>query len=290
MKTNTTLIVFLVIGIVLVVALFLYVLFRENAMAKKVKELDEVKKLTSIIDATTAYRLIQGSKFKGTIQIKNSFNITTTDEERRYIVSFLSKMTALQHLDLSDNDINDKDVEILAPALGNMTALRTLSLGDNEIGNKGVEILAPALGKMTALKDLDLSDNAIGIEGATALALALKDLNLKELDLSNNEIGNEGATALAPALGNMTRLRSVNLTDNNIGKEGATALVLALGKITALQFLDLSNNNIEQDDQYEIEKKGKWKNAATLLLHNSVNHLAKIKLLKYIAKAINKKP
>ena len=194
MKTNTTLIVFLVIGIVLVVALFLYVLFRENAMAKKVKELedqkkevDEVKKLTSTVDATTASRLIQGSKFKGIIQIKTSFNVKT-EEEIRYLVSFLSKMTALQVLDLQSIEIGDKGMEALAPALGNMKALQTLNLSNNEIGEKGVEALAPVL----------------------------KDLNLIELGLSYNGIDEKGAKALAPALGKMTALQVLDLSNNNI--------------------------------------------------------------------------
>ena len=78
--------------------------------------------------------------------------------------------------------------EHLSPALAKMTALETLNLSWNQITDKGCEHLAPALAKMTALEKLDLEDNKITDTGKNEMREAWKQAGKKLTDSNYSDL------------------------------------------------------------------------------------------------------
>jgi Ran GTPase-activating protein (RanGAP) involved in mRNA processing and transport len=92
----------------------------------------------------------------------------------------LTKLLALQHLNLTLHNINDDGCRQLAPALSQLTSLKLLDLSNNQIGEEGCNALATALSSMTSLRKLWLTYNRIGNDECRELMSAV--LSSKSLD------------------------------------------------------------------------------------------------------------
>jgi Ran GTPase-activating protein (RanGAP) involved in mRNA processing and transport len=145
-------------------------------------------------------------------------------------------------IDLSMNDIGDKEAIILANALKSYCDLLYLNLSMNKIWDIGVESLAKALNH-GILRELNLLANNIGDNGAFILASALATNNtLETLHLNSNSIGNAGASALAEVLNTNTTLTHLALDGNDIDNIDSFGLVFATN--TTLKILGVGNNEI----------------------------------------------
>lgn len=145
--------------------------------------------------------------------------------------------------------------------------IRKLNLSDNEIGDKGVRILAENLLPHTkSLVALELRNNSITHVGAQWLFLCLEsNESVIELDLGTgtrieshphrNKIGEGGARALARTLSKQRFLSWINLSYNMIGDKGFYHIMLQLAKTVlrlkgeGLQpmFFDFRNNLITEN-------------------------------------------
>lgn len=163
----------------------------------------------------------------------------------------LGELTALQHLDLSGNDL--AGVELPAE-LGQLAALQTLDLSDNalagpipaELGALGrlrslnlsnnalSGPLPPQLGALTRLQILDLHANALAGPLPAELG-ALRELHT--LDLSSNQL----AGPLPAELGRQRALQTLNLSHNAL----SGAIPPKLGDLGTLRRLDLSYNALD---------------------------------------------
>ncbi|CAF4053146.1 unnamed protein product, partial [Rotaria sordida] len=94
----------------------------------------------------------------------------------------LNKNRYLIGLDLWDNKINDKGIEILAAPLPT-TILRKLNLGANCIGDKGCQVLFANL--PSSLTDLDLFGNKISEKCLESISKAISKGNLEKLNLQH---------------------------------------------------------------------------------------------------------
>jgi hypothetical protein len=135
----------------------------------------------------------------------------------------------LRALNLSYQNLTDKDIEVLCKALKNNTYLTRLDLSSNEISAAG----AIALAQNSTITELDISYNTIGNAGAKALA---KNSTIIHLAISFNEIGDAGAIALA--------LNSIiihlAISGNRISDAGAKVLA----QNTTLTELDINYNSM----------------------------------------------
>jgi uncharacterized protein (TIGR02996 family) len=148
------------------------------------------------------------------------------------------ELADLAKLNLSDNDLGDRDVAALAGSayLGGLTAL---DLGGNRLGAAGAQNLAaaPALGRLTrlGLRACDLGD-----DGVAWLARSAFLAGLRRLDLGSNGVGDGGARAVAaaPHLGRLARL---DLEYNAaVGPDGLGALAASphLAALTDLRLAE----------------------------------------------------
>jgi Ran GTPase-activating protein (RanGAP) involved in mRNA processing and transport len=135
-------------------------------------------------------------------------------------------------LDERDNGTYDASglAALVAKSIGN---LKELNISNNSLKAKGVEILAPALEANGSLSKLDLSRNYLATKEAGAVLGAMLNTNtsLIVLDLSDNfkrYVADDGpgfASEIANGLEANGSLASVNLLKNSIGVDQASALV-----------------------------------------------------------------
>jgi len=154
------------------------------------------------------------------------------------------------NLILADRDIDEsasghlKFLKNLSAALEDNRALQKLDLSENNIGDAGVSMLAGALKKNHALKRLDLSGNdEMNDKGATEMANALKkNRGIIYLNMAHSQVGDVAAKALASMLEQNTTLQTLNLSCCLIHSAGAEALALGLEKNWTLTNLHLEDN------------------------------------------------
>jgi len=112
----------------------------------------------------------------------------------------------LQHLDLSDNALNNKSTGQLAQCLANPdSALRSLVLsGNNRMTTEGLRVLLQALRKPSVLSSLSLDGTGLDDQGVNALAEVLEGNTVLELNISDTKVSNAEARRLlrlAPSTG-----------------------------------------------------------------------------------------
>ncbi len=173
------------------------------------------------------------------------------DSIKAGLITEISNLSNLTHLDLSRNYMQEKSVAALAFLFGKSTQLIHLEFGDNRMGEQEVKILAPEIGKLNHLKYLgmrgDISrGNRLGEKGAAVLLPEIVKLKqLVSLNLNDNDIGEENIIFFAPQLGELKQLKYLGLNRNNIGEKGAIALASPIGGLKQLEHLDSGGNEIE---------------------------------------------
>jgi len=182
-----------------------------------------------------------------TLDLSNS-NIN--EEDVTLLANILETNTSLTHLNLSGNLIGERGAVALFTALKSNNSLSKLIMAHNCIGDEAAEVLSDTLKTNTSLSHLDLKTTDIGSSGAAALFSALETNHfLSTLILCNNPIWQDGEAFkenLGTALRQSTSLTSLDLSETSIGDEEVTALSTALAKNSSLKSLNLSKINISQ--------------------------------------------
>ena len=192
-------------------------------------------------------------------------NAITSGPACSALAKALTTVTAIQSLDLSDNDLLDQGSAFVA-ALPRISNLRELSLQQNELHDDTVVPLACALAQLSLLMDLSIAsvcvvDASAGGAPALRLCSAITSLtNITSLCISSNSfqyqapvhttsdcIPRPDLCALADILSPLSKLchlemEMVGLTPTDLGN---TARMLA--QMSSLTSLDLSNNSIRYE-------------------------------------------
>ena len=158
-------------------------------------------------------------------------------------------------LNLSNRNIDDNQIFLLANALKNNNSLTKIDLGNNLVSAVGVSALAKALEFNRSLNTLNLSSNHVSDAGASVLGQILKiNSSLDTLNLSSNHVSDAGASALGIALEANCSLNSLILSNNKIGDVGASALGKGLETNDSLSSLDLRLNEVSDTGVLALSK------------------------------------
>jgi len=143
-------------------------------------------------------------------------NDITSACERSGFLTALAKLIRLRHISLARNALGSGAVEIVK-VLTKLHALQTLDLRQVHLGDSDAANLAPLL-QQIGLETLLLGSNSLTVDGACAITARLSKSALLHLDLS--AAGLHDITPLVPLLCDLHALQSVNLRQNGIS-EGA---------------------------------------------------------------------
>ncbi|XP_031676464.1 NACHT, LRR and PYD domains-containing protein 12 isoform X1 [Oncorhynchus kisutch] len=139
----------------------------------------------------------------------------------------------LRELDLSDNDLGDRGVELLCVGLTSpLCNIQTLVLVDCKITHESCETLTSALQTPNSpLRELNLSNNDLGDRGVELLCVGLTSplCNIQTLVLADCKITYESCETLASALQTPNSpLRELDLSYNDLGDRGVELLCVGL--------------------------------------------------------------
>lgn len=165
-------------------------------------------------------------------------------------LSRLARASAVTTLVLSDNQLGDKAVGILADAVGATNKLKFLDLSRNELGEVAGRRLGEMLSVNISLNQLDLSWNKFRAKGAAALCQGmLSNQALEVLQLGWNGIGDEGAVAICEMLTQNERLIELSLSGNGFTEVGFGHIGQGLAVNKALAAIELNQNMLAQVGQ-----------------------------------------
>ena len=161
------------------------------------------------------------------------------------LASVILHNTRLEELYFDNNNLGMGTVKV-AKALQCITTLKMLALSNNNIPQEALEVLALGITSNEQLEKLWLSDNNLHSSTIVILNSLATITTLTVLGLDNNQIPQEAGEALASVILHNTRLEELYFDNNNLGM-GTVKVAKALQCITTLKMLALSNNNIPQE-------------------------------------------
>jgi hypothetical protein len=162
----------------------------------------------------------------------------------------LSELKELISLDLSKNNLIQKDIFYIFQSFIKLPKLERLNISANSIETIGSLIFRTHF-NLPNLLYLNLSVNKIKDDSMTPLSDKLLSLNkLKLLDLHMNQITHYGIKYLVKNLGTLNNLEYFALTDNKIGDKGMKDLVDPFKKLIKmeelyLELLDITDDSID---------------------------------------------
>lgn len=184
-------------------------------------------------------------------------------KDLKSIVEALKRNTSLRELDLSSNYLQEG---VIAQILDASSSIVTLNLRHNlicanlqlreEWGQKPVEAFAqnlvPALAYHQSLRKLDVSVNRMGNRCASVLAQALQANHaITHVNLEFNEISD--SVIIAQFLRHPS-IQILNLAWNHVGGNIDEMVLAALAGNTALISLDLTENTLQNKDAKALAK------------------------------------
>ena len=180
---------------------------------------------------------------------------------------FLSKT-----ISLSNRNINDNAVYVIAFGLYNNKTVVKLDLSCNEITNDGAVAISNCLKRNNTLRTLNISNNNITDNGAVAFSHCLKYNNtLQTLNISRNKITDNGALAISHCLKYNKTLKRLYLSQNLMNFGG-----LMLAKfIKYVEYVDLSGNQSSPWDGYCAIIRHCCVNKLTLYGNEEIKHYVK---------------
>ena len=233
------------------------------------------------------------------LQIENN---EICDKAVYSIAQAISCNTKLEIFNCSDNHFSMGYIIKIVKVLGNISTLTKLCISNSNITDKAVDVLAAVLCKNTKLQEVDVSDNILQSQGAIKIAKALQNIStltklyannifskkivntavddlasalycniqLEELDISNNQFPAACIVKIANSLQNISTLKKLYMNNNNINAEAADCVAIALSCSSQLEVFDISGNILETEGFIKIAKAlQKISTLQQLYIHNN---------------------
>jgi hypothetical protein len=128
-------------------------------------------------------------------------------------------------LSLSDNNLSEKDIEIISNFLIQFPKIKKLNISKNNLSQKSCIVLGSTLNKNTTLEEINLS--SCGINGETiAILLSNKGSSIfKNVFLDNNNIEDLGLIMFSQFIKNSSNLNIISLRNVNGSDMGFNPII-----------------------------------------------------------------
>ena len=161
---------------------------------------------------------------------------------------------SLRYLELSNNDIDDKDMALLSQALAQNKnlPLHSIQLSFNKITCAGVEAFMNAIWGSQTLKEIKLDNNKMQDRGAQLCSVVLGSIALEHLDISFNRVSTVGIKAVMKSISENNSLRILSLSGIPIDQNASKAVSYALAYNQSLMKLYLDSCCVGYSGQRHI--------------------------------------
>ena len=194
-------------------------------------------------------------------ELNLSYNKIATEETARKIASVIINNVSLKSINLSNCNLQESGIILIAEALANITSLKSIDISENNITDNSTQSLAAVVGENVLLEQLNLSRcfqynadlNFTTEKGVRNILMPLTMITcLKFLDLHSSYV-NEVASELLPiVIANNKSLSHLDLTDCKLPFMKLITIAKILQSTHTLKFLSLSSNVIVNEAAYEI--------------------------------------
>ncbi|CAF1398584.1 unnamed protein product [Adineta steineri] len=169
------------------------------------------------------------------------------------ICKMLTLNRNLKKINLSGNQFNDLDANLLIEAFEHNKTLRELNLSHNCFGEECGKILGAFISGNESLEAIDLSWNKIRGRSAIDVAHGIKEnVRLKRCNLEMNGFGPDGGQILADCIQQNAALEEFNISSNRLNTPNAFTIAKALLANDSLQVLKIADNQINSDGALAI--------------------------------------
>jgi len=169
--------------------------------------------------------------------------------------SMILTNAGMKVLSLSNNNIDDNDMDLLSKAISQNSAsmpLMYIDLSFNQLTCVGVESLMNAVWGSQTLRVVKLDSNKIQDRGAQLCSVVLGAVELQMLDLSYNRITTVGIKAIMKSLSENQSMRSFAMAGMAMDQNASKATSYALAYNTTLQALNIDSCSIGYSGQRHI--------------------------------------
>ncbi|KAI0241329.1 hypothetical protein LSAT2_029733 [Lamellibrachia satsuma] len=192
-----------------------------------------------------------------TVDTLNMSGNNLTDKESPHLASMIKGATELRELSLSHNELRERGGLNIGDAIAKNSSIDVLDLSWNHLRCKGAESISMGLLNNFTITTLNLAWNGFGFEGCVAMAHALHaNRTLVELDLSSNRIHTPALFELTNGLVLNNTLETLRLGANPIPSIATTPFLsrLQAAPHMALTLLDLSKIIVDTDFEPMVEE------------------------------------
>ena len=176
-----------------------------------------------------------------TLKVLHMDNNQIGKNSGRALASVIRSNIRLKELHFAGNNLQNSGIEVLA-ALQKVSNLEILDLSNNNLVEGVGTHLAAAIKSNTSLTQLWLHNNDLQSSAVVILQALSKLSTLVLLDLHNCNLTSIAAEGLENVVLNNTRLKFLYLNDNSLGK-GLIIILKALRSISSLKEFYFNNNN-----------------------------------------------
>ncbi|XP_056602331.1 NACHT, LRR and PYD domains-containing protein 12 isoform X2 [Triplophysa dalaica] len=203
--------------------------------------------------------------------------------------ALLTAHTCVREIDMSNNELQDSGVKLLAAGLKNPHCkLETLRLSGCKLSNESCDTVATVVQSSNSMREIDMSNNDLQDSGLKLLAdglnnsqskleilrlgscnltyescetlasiLQTANCHLKDLDISNNDIQDSGVMLLSAGLKSPhCKLKILRMSICNLTHRSCESVASVLqSKDSVLRELNLNKNDL-QDSGIELLSKG----------------------------------
>ena len=161
---------------------------------------------------------------------------------------------SLRYLELSSNNIDDKDMALISQALAQNKnlPLHSIQLSFNKITCAGVEAFMNAIWGSQTLKEIKLDNNKMQDRGAQLCSVVLGSIALEHLDISFNRVSTVGIKAVMKSISENNSLRTLSLSGIPIDQNASKAVSYALAYNQSLMKLYLDSCCVGYSGQRHI--------------------------------------
>jgi hypothetical protein len=190
--------------------------------------------------------LITGLKSLKTLGIVNT---KLTEDSNMILLQMVLEVTQITHLDLSNNNIEDKGIRCLMEALKLNECIKVINLSYNNITANGGFYISDMLVKNRCIESLILTGNNITENGLQSLISVLIENNriLKSLNLSSNKLKLIDILYVNNLIAKNTQLEVLDISDNPIDIDSITNLGFSLRENNTLKILKMNNIGLTEE-------------------------------------------
>lgn len=194
-----------------------------------------------------------------------------TEQQTTYLMDFLEDDNGITDLILKDNKMEGRFFARMFESMKYRDVMIYLDISGNNLRDKDIPNLAAYIESSSQLSFLHMARNKFTSKAGEPLGKMMAQASLLELDVSANQIRGDGMISFLNFVAKSGSLERLNVSWNGIGPEAVRGLVNLIKQSSSLIELDLSSTRINGECLDMITTLGLSKNSVLqrLILKNN---------------------